>query len=144
MQSALLPVGPVISSQGVSSRPHINNFKNNVAQARLKHSLREAWESTAQKSPEKHPIDVLLCPASPSAGYEHDFLPWWGYTMMFNITDFPSTVIPLKNFKISSETDPKESTVDSGDNEFAIATAAACMIASKLLTPGIEYLLRVM
>ncbi|KAJ4302714.1 hypothetical protein N0V90_001604 [Kalmusia sp. IMI 367209] len=70
----------------------------------------DAWDQTAGRTTIGRPIDGLICPASPSAGYPHDFLPWWGYTTLFNLLDYPSIILPLKKFKISEKDDPKDKT----------------------------------
>jgi amidase len=56
----------------------------------------EAWKG----------LDALICPSAPSASFPHDFNVYWGYTSLFNILDYPSTILPLKNFRISELCDP--------------------------------------
>jgi amidase len=71
-------------------------------------------------------MDVLICPVAPSAGYQHDVFPWWGYSSMFNLTDFPSIVLPLKGFSISQEQDAKSEALPKLENPFNAANANAC------------------
>ncbi|KAF2432169.1 amidase [Tothia fuscella] len=70
----------------------------------------DAWDNTAKVTTTGRPIDGLICPVSPSAGFPHDFLPYWGYTSLFNILDYPSLVLPLKNFKITERQDSQDKT----------------------------------
>ncbi|KAL4944947.1 hypothetical protein BDV06DRAFT_232139 [Aspergillus oleicola] len=77
------------------------------AQSKYKEALADAWDETAAKTSTGRPIDGLICPASPMAGYPHDFLPWWGYTTLFNLVDYPSTIFPVKDLKISATEDAK-------------------------------------
>lgn len=51
-------------------------------------------------------MDALISPVAPSAGAPHDFNAYWGYTSMFNLLDYPSTVLPVPNFAIDSHRDP--------------------------------------
>lgn len=51
-------------------------------------------------------MDALICPVAPSAGAPHDFNAYWGYTSMFNLLDYPSTVLPVANFDIDPYLDP--------------------------------------
>lgn len=30
----------------------------------------------------------------------------WGYTSLFNLLDYPSTILPIHNFKVNPDTDP--------------------------------------
>jgi amidase len=78
-------------------------------QNRYKEQFCDAWDKTAEQTTSGRPIDGLICPPGASAGYPHDFLPWWGYTTLFNILDYPSTILPLKNFKVSKDLDSKDS-----------------------------------
>ncbi|KAH8892179.1 amidase [Thozetella sp. PMI_491] len=78
------------------------------AQNRYREVFSDAWDKTAESTKTGLAIDGIICPASPSAGYPHDYLPWWGYTCLFNLLDYPSTILPLKGFKISEREDPKD------------------------------------
>lgn len=42
------------------------------------------------------------------AGVPHDFPVWWGYTSLWNLLDYPSTIIPLKDFQIDPTKDKKD------------------------------------
>lgn len=80
--------------------------------------MSDAWDDTQQKTSTGRPIDGILCPVSSLAGYPHDFLPWWGYTCLFNLVDYPSTVLPVKSVKINATDDPKDTTYVPQDNPF--------------------------
>lgn len=80
--------------------------------------LADAWEATKMTTATGQPIDGLLCPVSPVAGYPHDFLPWWGYTSVFNLVDYPSTVLPVHNIKINENDDAKNMHYTPLDNAF--------------------------
>ena len=84
-------------------------FGYNVKQGGYKLKMSEWWNSTASITKTGRVIDGLIGPSHPSAGYPHDFPCWWGYTSVWNILDYPATTIPVKGFKISSVTDPKDS-----------------------------------
>ncbi|KAL9944679.1 hypothetical protein ACHAPS_008311 [Verticillium nonalfalfae] len=83
---------------------------------KLNHQMRafkvlfaNAWDQTKGSTRTGRPMDALICPVAPSAGIPHDFNIYWGYTCMYNILDYPSTVLPIPNFKISPEADPPNS-----------------------------------
>ena len=50
-------------------------------------------------------MDALICPAAPSVGAPHDYNAYWGYTSMFNFLDYPSTILPVANFKVDPQID---------------------------------------
>lgn len=63
-------------------------------------------------------MDALICPAGPSAGIPHDFRIWWGYFSIFNLLDYPSIILPIKDLKIDAEKDPKDPSYQPRDNAF--------------------------
>lgn len=65
-----------------------------------------AWDNTKNMTSTGRPMDAIICPVAPSAGIPHDFNVYWGYTSMYNILDYPSTVLPIPYFNISVKTDP--------------------------------------
>lgn len=80
--------------------------------------LSNSWEATADQTSSGKAIDGIICPVSSVAGYPHDFLPWWGYTSLFNLVDYPSTVLPVKNLRISAAEDPSDKSYQPLDNPF--------------------------
>ncbi|KAJ0419714.1 amidase [Aspergillus carlsbadensis] len=88
------------------------------AQNKYKEALADAWDATAEQTSTNRPINGLICPVSPLGGYPHDFLPWWGYTTVFNLVDYPSTILPLKGFEIIPETDPRDTQYVAQGNAF--------------------------
>ncbi|RDL30015.1 putative Amidase [Venustampulla echinocandica] len=75
-------------------------FQLNAKQAENKRQFFEAWKAAN--------IDALICPCAPSAGFPHDFPVWWGYFSLWNVLDYPSTILPLKGFKIDPVIDAKD------------------------------------
>lgn len=65
-----------------------------------------AWDKTKESTATGRSIDALICPVAPSAGIPHDFNIYWGYTCMYNLLDYPSTVLPIPNFRIGPQADP--------------------------------------
>ncbi|KAL2827361.1 amidase [Aspergillus cavernicola] len=88
------------------------------AQSKYRGAFCDAWDATGGLTSTGQPIDGIICPVSPLAGYPHDFLPWWGYTTLFNLVDYPSTVLPVKDVKITAVTDPKDVSYVPQDNVF--------------------------
>lgn len=78
----------------------------NLKMRALKVVFVDTWQSTKKRTSTGRPMDALVCPVAPSTGIPHDFNIYWGYTCLWNLLDYPSTVLPLPNFKISPETDP--------------------------------------
>ncbi|KAF5667300.1 general amidase [Fusarium heterosporum] len=62
-----------------------------------------AWNKTSGNG---RPIDALICPPAPGIGYPHNFNTYWGYTALFNLLDYPSAIIPIRNLGISPHQDP--------------------------------------
>jgi amidase len=85
-------------------------FKHNTAQAAYKAAFQLAWDA--------HRIDCILSPCAPMAGVPHDFPVWWGYTTIWNLLDYPSIIMPIKDFKINAIDDPKDSSYKPRDNPF--------------------------
>lgn len=48
-------------------------FALNTKQMKYKAQMAEYWSSTAQSNSSKLPLDAIICPVHPSAGYPHDF-----------------------------------------------------------------------
>lgn len=71
----------------------------------FKDQFAHAWKKTSHITTSGRPMDALICPASPSMGAPHEFNAYWGYTSMFNFLDYPSTILPVANFKIDAEID---------------------------------------
>lgn len=40
-------------------------------------------------------VDVILCPATPSAAPKIDTARYWGYTSQWNLLDYPAVVFPV-------------------------------------------------
>lgn len=97
-------------------------LKYNVQQAGFKAAFQEAWD--AQQ------IDCLICPVSPMACQPHDFPVWWGYTTIWNMLDYPSIVVPMKDFKINETDDPKDTTYKARDNPFDARNWDICKLRS--------------
>ena len=93
-------------------------FAHNVQQAAYKVAFQEAWDAAA--------LDCLICPCAPAAGVPHDFSIWWGYTTLWNLLDYPSIVMPVKGFQISSAADPKDSNYRPRDNPFDGPNSELC------------------
>ncbi|ETN40042.1 uncharacterized protein HMPREF1541_04317 [Cyphellophora europaea CBS 101466] len=83
-------------------------FQTNLKQAAIKRHFADFWAYTKQLTWNGSPIDGLICPSAPSASYPHDFPVWWGYFSIWNLLDYPSAILPLKDFSISEEKDPKD------------------------------------
>ncbi|KAL4876348.1 amidase signature domain-containing protein [Aspergillus karnatakaensis] len=88
------------------------------AQSKYRETLADAWDAISAQTSTGRPLDGVICPVSSVAGYPHDFFPWWGYTSLFNLVDYPSTVLPLKDFRISQEKDPEDDAYVPQDNYF--------------------------
>ncbi|KAF9885893.1 hypothetical protein FE257_012273 [Aspergillus nanangensis] len=82
------------------------SLKCNVRQREYKTKFVKAWDETASQTSNSRPIDVLICPCAPSTSFPHGFNVYWGYTSLFNMLDYPSTILPVSNFRISEEEDP--------------------------------------
>lgn len=104
-------------------------------QNRYRNALSDAWDATADQTTTGRPIDGLICPVSPVAGYPHEFLPWWGYTSLFNLVDYPSTVVPVKTLRINSVDDAKDPAYKPLDNPFDAENHAICTFHPSHLAP---------
>ncbi|OAL35291.1 NAD(P) transhydrogenase, mitochondrial [Fonsecaea nubica] len=82
-------------------------FQLHREQLAYKSALVKAWDCTARETPLGEPIDCIICPTAPMACLPHDFTPWWGYTMFWNLVDYPALVLPLKDFRIDPTKDTK-------------------------------------
>ncbi|CAI6074055.1 unnamed protein product [Clonostachys chloroleuca] len=102
-----------IKNESISAREAIKLVQ---AQNRYREILSDFWNAT--KTSTGRPMDGILCPVSSVAGYPHDFLPYWGYTCFFNLVDYPSTVLPVKDIKINTGDDPKYLSYQPQNNPF--------------------------
>lgn len=75
--------------------------------AAYKKAFVEAWNATAQVTRTRQAMDCIIAPSAPLAGSPHDFPLWWGYTTIWNLLDYPSTILPVKDFKVDPTKDAK-------------------------------------
>ncbi|ERS94839.1 hypothetical protein HMPREF1624_08736 [Sporothrix schenckii ATCC 58251] len=80
----------------------------NTQQSAIRKQFNQAWMATKNKTGTGRPMDALLSPCMPSAGFPHEFPVWWGYFSLWNILDYPSTILPLKGFKVDAAKDPRD------------------------------------
>ncbi|OAA55296.1 Amidase [Niveomyces insectorum RCEF 264] len=85
-------------------------FKLNTKLGQYRRQFYQIWTATKEQTGTGRPMDGLICPCAPSAGFPHEFPVWWGYFALWNLLDYPSTILPLKGFKIDPKTDPKDTT----------------------------------
>ncbi|KAK5114038.1 hypothetical protein LTR85_010344 [Meristemomyces frigidus] len=85
-------------------------FARNAEQAAYKAAFQKAWDAAG--------IDCIICPCAPAAGVPHDFPLWWGYTTIWNLLDYPSVIMPVKDLKICAVADPKNVSYRPRDNPF--------------------------
>jgi amidase len=55
----------------------------------------ELWNSTSSNGKGDDMVDVILCPATPSAAPKIDTARYWGYTAQWNLLDYPAVVFPV-------------------------------------------------
>lgn len=80
--------------------------------------MAEAWYNTKSQTGTGRSIDALICPSAPSASFPHGHPVWWGYFSLWNILDYPSIIVPIKNFRIDPEKDVKDASYQPRDNVF--------------------------
>jgi amidase len=73
-------------------------FKHNTEQAVYKGAYVKAWDATISKTSTGQPMDYIVCPSATMAGSPHDFPLWWGYFTAWNLIDYPSIIMPFKDF----------------------------------------------
>lgn len=93
-------------------------FAHNNQQAAFKAAFQQAWD--AQR------MDCIIMPNAPMAGVPHDFPLWWGYTTIWNLLDYPSVIMPISDFKISTERDPKDLSYKPRNNPFDAPNCQIC------------------
>ena len=103
-------------------------LQRNTEQAGYKRKFMEAWSKTASTTSTGRPMDGLFCPVAASAGIPHDFPLWWGYTSLFNLIDYPSIVLPLKNMRINAGQDAKDVNYVPKSNPFDAANHDLCTL----------------
>jgi amidase len=71
----------------------------------------EHWNKTATGlGPNGEPVgavDVILCPATPSAAPKLDTSKYWGYTAQWNLLDYPAAIFPVGQVQVEKD-DVKE------------------------------------
>lgn len=50
-------------------------------------------------------VDVILCPATPSAAPKIDTARYWGYTAQWNVLDYPAVVFPVSKIGSADKMD---------------------------------------
>ncbi|KAA8896902.1 hypothetical protein TRICI_006815 [Trichomonascus ciferrii] len=84
------------------------SFKLAAQRNKYRKQFLTAWKDTATKTKSGRPIDALMCPISPGAAFAHDLFPWWGYTSLFNMLDYPGITLPIKGCFSDKTKDPKD------------------------------------
>uniref|UniRef100_A0A060SXN6 amidase n=1 Tax=Blastobotrys adeninivorans TaxID=409370 RepID=A0A060SXN6_BLAAD len=95
-------------------------FKLNAYRNKVRKQFLDHWLATANSTKSGRPIDALLLPISPGAAFEHDVLPYWGYTSVYNVLDLPGLVLPIKGCiadKNKDLKDPNYNPVSSWDKD---------------------------
>ncbi|KAK0952260.1 hypothetical protein LTS01_024902, partial [Friedmanniomyces endolithicus] len=85
-------------------------FKRNVEQTAYKVAFQQAWDAAG--------VDCIVCPCAPAAGVPHDFPLWWGYTTIWNLLDYPSVVVPVKDLDLNPTQDAKDMGYRPRENPF--------------------------
>lgn len=104
-------------------------YDNNALQARFKLALAKAWAETKDRTGTGRPMDALIGPCAPSASFPHDFPVWWGYYSLWNLLDYPTTIVPLKSFRIDVEVDKKDEQYVPKDNVFDRMNYEVCKLS---------------
>jgi amidase len=60
-------------------------------------------------------VDVIICPAAPSAAPKIDTARYWGYTAQWNLLDYPAVVFPVS--KVGESDDEAEEELYEPRNE---------------------------
>lgn len=84
------------------------SFKLAAIRNKYRKQFLSAWMDTANHTKSGKPIDSLMCPISPGASFDHDLFPWWGYTSLFNMLDYPGITLPLKGNYADKDKDLKD------------------------------------
>lgn len=80
----------------------------NTKQSEYRYKFAEAWHNTKAQTGTGRPVDALICPCAPSASFPHGHPVWWGYLSLWNILDYPSVVVPVKDIRIDPDKDVKD------------------------------------
>jgi amidase len=102
----------------------------NTKQAEWRYQFAEAWHNTQTKTGTGRPIDCLIAPCAPSAGFPHGFPVWWGYFSLWNLLDYPSVILPLKKMRVDVEKDKKDMSYVPKDNVFDKMNWEICKLSS--------------
>lgn len=98
----------------------------NAQQIEYQSQMARAIANTSTLTVNGSPIDCIICPVHASASYPHDFPAWWGYTSLFNLLDYPSTVLPIKKLRISRTRDAIDTAYQPESNPFDKITHELC------------------
>ncbi len=85
----------------ITNNPHVQDHTINsmwastVRREEYRTAYAELWNSTASDGKGNDLVDVILCPATPSAAPKIDTARYWGYTAQWNLLDYPAVVFPL-------------------------------------------------
>ncbi|KAH8697760.1 putative amidase [Talaromyces proteolyticus] len=125
-KAALSSTGEPLIAQFQYNLDAFNVRKHTVAEILESHKKQDAykasfikkWNTTANETTTGQPIDCIIAPSAPLAGSPHDFCLWWGYMTIWNLLDYPSTIMPLKDFKIDPVNDARVAGYQPRDNPF--------------------------
>ncbi|KEP48490.1 glutamyl-tRNA(Gln) amidotransferase subunit A [Rhizoctonia solani 123E] len=66
----------------------------NIRRDQFRAKALKHWNETALRSNSGRPVDVVLCPATPTLAAPHGTTRWIGYTAYWNLLDLPAVVFP--------------------------------------------------
>ncbi|KAI5861571.1 amidase [Durotheca rogersii] len=69
-----------------------------VAREEYRNKYAQLWNETAAGRADGRPLDVILCPATPSVAPKLDTSRYWGYTAQWNLLDYPGIIFPTADF----------------------------------------------
>ncbi|RVX67712.1 hypothetical protein B0A52_07835 [Exophiala mesophila] len=95
-------------------------FSYNAKQLNYKWEFAQSWQdntSSTDAGPSKA-VDAIICPVAPAASIPHSFPVWWGYTSLWNLLDYPSVIVPVKDLVIDPIKDKKDLNYQPRDNPF--------------------------
>jgi amidase len=70
-------------------------WASTVCREEYRTAYAELWNSTSSDGKGSDMVDVILCPATPSAAPKVDTARYWGYTAQWNLLDYPAVVFPV-------------------------------------------------
>lgn len=103
------PLGPNVSGVGHREKSAFEQWQINKRKLEFQKAYLDHWNSTASKTMDGRPIDILITPGGAYSAIPHSSELYIGYTAIYNLTDQAAVVLPITSIDPAKDAKPDSS-----------------------------------